>query len=257
MKRFLFILLILCLTGCNPAKSAADTEIVVFAASSLTEALDLAITNYKTVVPEVTVIPTYDSSGTLKTQIESGAACDLFISAAPTQIDALESAGLLAENTRVNLLQNQVVLAVPPGNPSEIVNFDQLADLLQSGDVFLAIGNSDVPAGQYARKIFDFYGIDEAEISQKLTYGSNVKEVTTQISEATVDCGIVYNTDAFSAGLTVVDSATTEMCGEVLYPAAILSDSSNPAAATAFLDYLRSTDGGMSAFTQSGFSPAN
>ena len=256
MKKWLLALLLLLMTGCSPAKPA-DPEIVVFAASSLTEALDQAIADYKSVAPEITVIPTYDSSGTLKTQIESGAACDLFISASPAQMDALEAAGFLSEDTRVNLLQNQIVLAVPAGNPAGITSFDQLANLLQTGDVFLAIGNNDVPAGQYARKIFDFYGIVETDISPKLTYGSNVKEVTTQISEATVDCGIIYSTDAFSAGVAAVDSASAEMCGQVLYPAAILSDSSNSSAASAFLNYLASTDGGMLAFAQVGFSPAN
>ena len=119
----------------------------------------------------------------------------------------------------------------------------------------LAIGNSDVPVGQYTQKIFAFYGIDEAAITDKLTYGNNVKEVTTQVTEAAADCGIIYATDAFSAGLTVVDSATAEMCGQVIYPAAVLKDGQTEAA-QAFLDYLQ-TEEAMAVFRSVGFSPAN
>ena len=72
-----------------------------------------------------------------------------------------------------------------------------------------------------------------------LTYGSNVKEVTTQVNEAAVDCGIIYSTDAFSAGLTVVDTATKDMCGQVIYPAAVLKVADHPGEAKTFLDYLK------------------
>ena len=118
------------------------------------------------------------------------------------------------------------------------------------------MGNSDVPVGQYTQKILAFYELDEEALANAgvITYGSNVKEVTTQVSEATVDCGIIYGTDAFSAGLTVVDTATAEMCGQVIYPAAVLNVSKNPEAAQAFLDYLR-TDEAMAVFEAVGFSP--
>ena len=171
---------------------------------------------------------------------------------------ALHTRGLrvvLLEGSRLNLLENKVTLAVPEGNPKGIESFDQLADLLQNGEVMLAIGNSDVPVGQYTQKIFAFYGIDEAAITDQLTYGNNVKEVTTQVTEAAADCGIIYATDAFSAGLTVVDSATAEMCGQVIYPAAVLKDGQTEAA-QAFLDYLQ-TEEAMAVFQSVGFSPAN
>ena len=122
--------------------------------------------------------------------------------------------------------------------------------------MFLAIGDSSVPVGQYTQKIFAYYEIDETAAAGCLTYGSNVKEVTTQVSEATVDCGIIYGTDAFSAGLTVVDGATAEMCGQVIYPAAVLANSANPEAAQAFLDYLTTADAGA-VFESVGFTPMN
>ena len=245
--------------------TAEPVELHVFAAASMQEALDQVIEAYKAVAPEVAVVATYDSSGTLKTQIQEGADCDVFISAAPKQMNQLDAEGgeentegldLVNSATRLDLLENKVTLAVPEGNPKGIESFDQLAELLASGDVFLAMGNSDVPVGQYTQKIFTYYGLNEETLASSgvLTYGSNVKEVTTQVSEGTVDCGVIYATDAFSAGLTVVDEATAEMCGQVIYPAAVMKNSANPDAAKAFLDFL-STDEAMACFEAVGFSP--
>ena len=272
MKKHLALLLALCMTlslaacGGKEPSSAESVEIVVFAAASMEESLNAAIESNQAVAPQVTVVTTYDSSGTLKAQIEEGAPCDLFISAAPKQMDALDGSlkddtgknpdGLdfVVEGTRLNLLENKVTLSVPEGNPAGIESFDQLAELLKNGDVMLAVGNSDVPVGQYTQKLFAYYGIDEAAVAGKLTYGSNVKEVTTQVSEAAVDCGIIYGTDAFSAGLTVVDSATAEMCGQVIYPAAVISSGQQPDAAAAFLAYLQTADA-LACFEAVGFSP--
>ena len=245
--------------------TAEPVELHVFAAASMQESLDQVIKAYKAVAPEVAVVVTYDSSGTLKTQIQEGADCDVFISAAPKQMNQLDAEGgeentegldLVNSATRLDLLENKVTLAVPEGNPKGIESFDQLAELLASGDVFLAMGNSDVPVGQYTQKIFTYYGLNEETLASSgvLTYGSNVKEVTTQVSEGTVDCGVIYATDAFSAGLTVVDEATAEMCGQVIYPAAVMKNSANPDAAKAFLDFL-STDEAMACFEAVGFSP--
>ena len=282
MKKFLSLLLALTmalsLAACGASNTPAadrsgsgdDAEpitLVVFAAASLTETLTEIAENYKAVAPNVTLSFNFDSSGKLLDQIQEGAECDLFLSAAPKQMNALDGSlkddaeknpngqDMLLEGSRINLLENKVTLAVPEGNPKGIESFDQLAEFLQSGEVMLAIGNSDVPVGQYTQKIFAYYGIDEASITDQLTYGNNVKEVTTQVTEAAADCGIIYATDAFSAGLTVVDSATAEMCGQVIYPAAVLKDGQTEAA-QAFLDYLQ-TEAAMTVFESVGFSPAN
>ena len=120
----------------------------------------------------------------------------------------------------------------------------------------LVMGNSDVPVGQYTQKILAYYGLDEEALAKagKITYGTNVKEVTTQVKEGSVNCGVIYCTDAFSAGLTVVDSATAEMCGQVIYPAAVMKNSAHPAEAQAFLDYLSSPEA-MAIFEAVGFAP--
>ena len=240
---------------------AEPVELVVFAAASMTETLTEIADLYKDAAPNVTLTFNFGSSGTLLTQIEEGAECDLFISAASTQMNALD--GTLAQDAEKNpdgldmlVPGSRIDLLVPEGNPKGIESFDQLAQLLADGAVFLAMGNSDVPVGQYTQKIFAYYGLDEAALAQAgvLTYGSDVKEVTTQVSEAAVDCGVIYATDAFSAGLTVVDSATPEMCGQVIYPAAVIQGG-NEEAAQAFLDYLQ-TDEAMAVFESVGFSPA-
>lgn len=266
MKKLLSLLLCLSLISVLAACGASsNNELIVFAAASMQETLEEIADLYKEVAPDVTISYNFDSSGTLKTQIQEGADCDIFISAAPKQMNQLDANGgeentegldFVLSDTRLDLLENKVNLAVPEGNPAGIESFDQLADLLKNGEVFLAMGNNDVPVGQYTQKIFDYYGLDEEALAQagKLTYGSNVKEVTTAVSEATVDCGVIYATDAFSAGLTVVDEATADMCGQVIYPAAVLKISQHQDAAQAFLDYL-STDEAAAVFERVGFTP--
>lgn len=245
---------------------AEKAEIVVFAAASMTETLTQIKDLYEAEHPKITITYNFDSSGTLKTQIQEGADCDLFISAGQKQMNQLDSSAsadvntegldFVAADSRMNLLENKVVLAVPEGNPKGLESFDQLAEALKAGEVFMAMGNSDVPVGQYTQKILAYYGLSEEELAAAglITYGTNVKEVTTQVSEASVDCGVVYCTDAFSAGLTVIDSASAEMCGQVIYPASVLKTAAHPAEAQAFLDYLL-TEPAMAVFEAVGFSP--
>lgn len=245
---------------------AEPVEIIVFAAASMTETMTILGEQYMADHPEVTIVFNFDSSGTLKTQIQEGADCDIFISAGQKQMNQLDitadpsvnTDGLdfVLEGTRFNILENKVALAVPEGNPANINSYDDLIAGLKAGEIMLAMGNSDVPVGQYTQKILAYYELVEEDLAAAgtITYGSNVKEVTTQVSEATVDCGIIYQTDAFSAGLTVVDTATAEMCGQVIYPAAIMNVSKNPDAAQAFLDYICS-DAGDEVFSSVGFTP--
>lgn len=250
----------------TPDEQEPEGEIIVFAAASMTETLNEIKTTYEAAHPGVTITYNFDSSGTLKTQIEEGADCDLFISAGQTQMNQLDIEADSSVNTdgldfvdsatRLNLLENKVTLCVPDDNPKGIESFDDLAEAFQAGDVLFCMGNSDVPVGQYTQKILAYYGLDETALANEglITYGSNVKEVTTQVKEGSVDCGVIYCTDAFSAGLKVVDSATEEMCGQVIYPAAVLKNAPNHDAAQAFLDYL-TTDEAMAVFETVGFSP--
>ena len=246
-------------------ETAEEKEIIVFAAASMTETLTEIKGLYEAANPGITITYNFDSSGTLKTQIEEGADCDVFISAAPKQMNQLDieqdeeknpgRLDFVDASTRFNLLENKVALVVPDGNPKGIESFDQLAEHLKAGDILMAMGNADVPVGQYTQKILAFYELEEEALAGAgvLSYGTNVKEVTTQVVEASVDAGVVYATDAFSAGLPVIDTATAEMCGQVIYPAAVLKISKNPEEAKAFLEYLKG-DEAMAVFESVGFS---
>ena len=240
----------------SSAAAGESVELIVFAAASLTETLNAIAETYSTENPGVTFRFNFDSSGTLKTQIQEGADCDLFLSAGQKQMNQLDSTASADVNTegldfvdpstRVDLLENKVVLCVPEGSDKNIQSFDDLAEHLKAQDILFCMGNSDVPVGQYTQKILAYYDLDEEALAAAgvITYGSNVKEVTTQVSEASVDAGVVYCTDAYSAGLTPVDEATKEMCGQVIYPAVVLKAAPNADAAKAFLAYLQTEEAG-------------
>ena len=259
-----------CLTGCGRtntntnADARKKTELVVFAAASMTETLNQIKTDYEAQHKDITLTYNFDSSGTLKTQIQEGATCDVFISAAQKQMDQLDASkdntanpeqlDFINSDSRMDLLENKVVLVVPENNPENINSFDDLKSKLESGDVLLAMGNSDVPVGQYTQKILQYWGLDEKALADagEITYGSNVKEVTTQVSEGSADCGVVYYTDAYSAGLKIVGEATEEMCGKTIYPAAVMKNSEHPEQAQEFLAYL-SSDAAAKVFEKVGF----
>ena len=272
---FLSICLVLTmtLTACgsnNTSSNAVNTsenksEIIVFAAASMTETLNQIKPMYESKNPNVKITYNFDSSGTLLKQILAGADCDVFISAAQKQMNQLDinkdendnkdRNDYVLNGTRVNLLENKVALSVPDGNPKDIKSF---SDLTTDKLSLLAIGNSDVPVGSYTLEILNYLGkpAEEFEKEGKLTYGSNVKEVTSQVKQGTVDAGIIYATDAKSANLQVVDLATKDMCKQVIYPAAVLKITKNESEAKKYLDYLK-TDEAMKVFESVGFAKAN
>lgn len=243
---------------------AADVELIVFAAASMTETMNEIKKLYESKNSNIHITYNFDSSGTLVKQIIAGADCDIFISAAQKQMNQIDITkdeevnkdrnDFVLKGTRINLLENKVALAVPDGNPKSIESFK---DLTTDKLSLLAIGNSDVPVGAYTLEILEYLGkpASEFEKEKKVTYGSNVKEVTTQVKEGTVDAGIIYATDAASANLKVVDLATKDMCKQVIYPAAVLKDTKNEKAARDFLNYLLTKEA-MDVFTSVGFSKA-
>ena len=203
---------------------------------------------YREVAPDVTLTFNFDSSGTLKTQLAEGADADVFISAGQKQMneidadddDAINTEGLdmVLEGTRFDLLSNTVVLVVPKGSQAGIASFDDVA-----GDkvALMALGNGDVPVGQYAEQVFTWMGVwDQLKENGKITFASNVKEVLAQVEAAAVDCGVVYISDAATSdGVEVVASAPEGSHKPVNYPAAVLKGAAHPEEAKAFLEYLK------------------
>lgn len=286
MKKLLSIILCICLAftmfACGSSKKAEPaaeakvdettvevnsepTELIVFAAASMTETMNQIKELYEAKNPNIKITYNFDSSGTLLKQIVAGADCDLFISAAQKQMNNLDSSkkgddnpdgnDFVLQGTRINLLENKVALAVPDGNPKDIKTF---SDLTTDKLSLLAIGNSDVPVGAYTLEILNYLNkpVEELEKEGKITYGSNVKEVTTQVKEGTVDAGIIYATDATSANLQVVDLATKDMCRQVIYPAAVMNTTKKESEAKKFLEYLQ-TDEAMKVFESVGFTKAS
>ncbi len=240
---------------------AAPVELIVFAAASMTESLNTIAEMYKEVAPNVTIVYNFDSSGTLKTQIQEGADCDVFISAGQKQMNQLDSTADAAVNTegldfvlqgsRFNIVSNEVVLIVPNGSDKGISDF---LDVLTDKVTIVALGNSDVPVGQYSEEIYTTLGVwEKLTAGGKVSYGTNVKEVLAQVSEASADCGVVYSTDAATAaGVTVVATAPEGSHKAITYPAAILNITKNQAAAEAFVEFLK-TYACSKVFEQIGF----
>lgn len=265
-SRFLFLvftMLILSSGICH----AASKEVIVFAAASMTESLQAIVAHYQKVRPDVKIVCNFDSSGTLKTQIQQGAECDIFISAGQRQMDQIdieaassvntEKLDFVMKDTRFNIVANKVVMIVPKGvNPNRITVFTDAGTNKVS---LMALGNSDVPVGQYSREIYTKLGLwDDLNKQKKITFASNVKEVLSQVAAGAVDCGVVYSTDAAaSKAVDVVAEAPAGSHRPIVYPAALMKSAADPTAAKAFALFLRGPEA-SAVFKKMGFAiPAN
>lgn len=235
----------------------SESDLTVFAAASMTESLNELKDIFEKDNADIKLSYNFDSSGTLKTQIEEGADCDVFISAAKKQMNELEGLdkgkeSLIDSDSRFDLLENEVTLAVKEDSDKDISSFDDLnTDKVSS----IALGNSDVPVGQYSEELLTNLGIWE-DIQDKVIFGSNVKEVTTWVSEDVVDCGIIYSTDANTAGLKIVDRVdSSKFENRIIYPAALTKNSKNKEAGEKFLEFLQ-TDKAQEVFEKYGFKKA-
>ncbi len=266
MKKLLSILCaglcVLTLTSCGGKKPGGESmeakkkDLIVFAAASMTESLNQVKKMYEKENPDVNVVLNLDSSGTLKTQISEGADCDVFISASSKQMNELDKENekfksnvAIDSSTRFNLLENKVTLAVKEDSDKGIASFEDInTDKVKT----IALGNADVPVGQYSEELLKKMGIWDA-IQGKISFASNVKEVTGWVSEGAVDCGIIYSTDAKAAGLKIVDTADSSMFKKkVIYPAAVVETAKNKDQAKKFLDFLKS-DPAKKVFDSFGF----
>lgn len=231
-------------------------EVYVFIAASLSNAMEEIQKNFQSQYPDVEILYNADSSGTLQTQIEEGARCDLFFSAAAKQMDALVEGGFAEEESVVNLLENKVVLIKPAGGETAVTGFDNITDAAN-----LALAGESVPVGQYAREIFTNMGIMDQVEQMEINEGKNVTEVLAAVSEGSNEVGIVYATDAASVADQVeiiAEAPADALQTPVLYPVGLITDTEaseeETKAAEAFLAYLQ-TDEALAVFEDYGFSP--
>jgi molybdate transport system substrate-binding protein len=220
-------------------KSAAVT-LNIQAASSLKDAINAINDLYKQKNTNLTININLASSGTLQQQIEQGAPADVFISAAAAQMDNLQKANLIDNNSRKNLLYNRVVLIVPNDSTLGLTSFNDLATAKVNK---IAIGDpKSVPAGTYAQQAFDLLGIT-SQVTGKYVRGADVKAVLSYVESGNVDAGIVYSTDALvSTKVKVVAGAPDSINAKVVYPVAVVAASKVKDAAKAYQDFLFSSE---------------
>ena len=236
MKKNLVAALVLCcliFSGCGGSKK---TELTILAAASLTDVCAQLKAEYEKENPDVKLLFSFGGSGALQAQIEAGAPCDLFISAATKQMKALTDKNLMEEGSVKNLLENKVVLILPKNSSLKISSFD---DLTLPQVKMIAVGEpASVPAGQYTKAICEKLGSWQA-VSKKSNYASDVRTVLSWVEEAACDCGIVYATDAaVSQKIRVAAQAPQGSCPPVIYPVGIVKASRRKAAARKFEDFL-------------------
>ena len=219
------------LTGCGKKD---ETELLIGAAASLELAMKEIQPLFEKQYPETQLSFTFASSGTIEQQIREGAPVDVFLSAAKKQIASLEKEELLLPDSGVDLFRNEVVLIVPADSNLEITEFMDItkADIIAIGDP------ESVPAGQYAKVIFERLGIWEAVYS-KATLGKAVTEVASWVGSGDAQAGVVYKTDAKqNTKLKIVASAPEGEGSIAIYPGAIVKNTKSEAQAKEFLAYL-------------------
>lgn len=256
-------LLTMVISGCQSKKTGAtkptDTaqpkqeKLLIAAAASLEYAFsEELIPAFEKQNENVTIKGIYDASGKLQTQIEEGLEADIFLSAAPKQMNALEKEGLIDKSTETDLLTNHIVLIVPEGNPKEIKDFQDI-DKAET----IAIGDPEsVPVGQYSKEVLENLNLWD-QIQPKVSLGTNVTEVLNWVAEGSADVGIVYQTDAKMSKKvkTIAQAPENTMKEPVVYPAAVVKNSKNTELAKSFLDFLQTKEAHL-IFEKYGFTPA-
>ncbi len=252
----------------TPEPTAAPleaAEVQLFIAASLEGAFKEIIPLYNATQPNVKITYNADSSGTLLTQVQEGFACDIFFSAAVSQIKTLEEEGYMIAGTRVDLLANKLALITLKGSGTTVTGFADLA-----GAKSLALADGSVPAGKYTRQLLINLGVLDgakgaadytaAEVSAALggveiNECSNVSKVKEAVKEGSNEVGTVYYSDAYSVkdDVDILEIADTALTGDILYPVCRVNNAEATAAQTAaaddFLAFLQ-TDAVKAIFEQ-------
>ena len=235
-----------------------DTTVTVFAAKSLNSVMETLISEYNKTQPNVKLVGSYDSSGTLMTQIEEGASCDVFFSAAAKQMDQLEADGLVVEGTRHNVVNNQVVVITLKDSDTAVTGLENLNEAKS-----IALAGGSVPVGKYTRqalmnlgildKVDDASTITTEQVSEALggaeiSECANVGVVTSAVAEGSNEVGTVYYSDTYGLEdrLKVLQVVPYDLTGNVIYPAAQVvnkeADETEQAAAKDFVEFLTSDE---------------
>lgn len=243
-------------TAANSNQDGA--KITIFAAKSLNGVVDDLIASYNEQNPDVEIIANYDSSGTLMEQIQEGADCDIFFSAAQKQMDTLEEAGLLVEGSRKNVVNNQVCVVTYKDSGTKVTGF---ADIAKAENLALADGS--VPVGKYTRQALvnanmipaaeDVSLITTQEVSDALggieiNECANVGAVTAAVAEGSNEVGTVYKSDTYGLEdqLEILEVVGYDLTGDVIYPIAQINNEeaseTQSAEAVAFINYLTSEE---------------
>lgn len=236
----------------SDSEELESTQITVFAAASLENALNEVIKKYNETQPNVTIIPSYDSSGTLLAQIEEGAACDVFFSAAQKQMDTLQNDDqLVVDGTRHNVVNNQVVVITYKGSGTAVTGLENLKDAKS-----IAMADGSVPVGKYTRQamvnagmldaVDDVSTISTDVISQALdgveiNECGNVSAVKTQVAEGSNEVGTVYYSDTYGLEdkLDILQVISYDLTGNVIYPIAqVKNDEADELEQKAALDFV-------------------
>lgn len=236
----------------SDSEELESTQITVFAAASLENALNEVIKKYNETQPNVTIIPSYDSSGTLLAQIEEGAACDVFFSAAQKQMDTLQNDDqLVVDGTRHNVVNNQVVVITYKGSGTAVTGLENLKDAKS-----IAMADGSVPVGKYTRQamvnggmldaVDDVSTIPTDVISQALdgveiNECGNVSAVKTQVAEGSNEVGTVYYSDTYGLEnkLDILQVISYDLTGNVIYPIAqVKNDEADELEQKAALDFV-------------------
>lgn len=236
MKKFCLSLLLVCLLPV----SALAQELMVFAAISLTESFNELKAIYEKEHPGIEVVLNLGASGSLYRQIEQGAPADVFASANQKWMNVAGEKGYILSDTRADFAHNNLVLAVPQGNPAQVSGIEDLnLDKVQR----ICLGNPQyVPAGQYTQAALEKRGMWDS-LAPKLLPTETVRQALDYLRRGEVDCGFVYQTDAKSAEDSVEIIAKIELEQPVSYPVAVVKDSKQLQHAKQFVELLLSEQG--------------
>lgn len=265
MKRLTAALLVATMAAgmmaCGTKEEAADaeqTEIQVFIAASLNTVMTELAEMYNEEHPEVTITYNADSSGTLMTQIEEGYECDIFFSAAQKQMDQLEEDGLVVDGTRANVVNNQVVVVTLKDSDTKVTGLENIGEAEN-----IALAGGSVPVGKYTRQalvnlgvleeVEDVSAITTQEVSDALggveiSEQDNVSKVLSAVVEGSCEVGTTYYSDTYGYedDLTILETVSYDLTGNVIYPIALISnseaDDAQTKAAEDFLAFILSDE---------------